>query len=172
MATAPPPDPGERWVVIGEFGAPYGIKGWIRVRAYTRSPEGIGDYPRWWIGSNRREVVVEQVARSGRSVVAKLAGCDGPEAAAALCGLEIAVPRAALQAPAEGEYYWVDLVGLRVENLEGVGLGRVTGVIETGAHAVLQVAAERERLIPFVAAVVREVDLAGGRIRVEWGADY
>jgi 16S rRNA processing protein RimM len=166
------PDPGERWVVIGEFGAPFGIKGWVRVRTYTRSPEAIGSYPTWWVGKDRREAAVEQVARSGRGVVAKLAGCDDPESTAALRGQEIAVPREALAAPGSDEYYWIDLIGLRVENLEGVELGQVTGVIETGANAVLQVAAERERLIPFVAAVIREVDLGGGRIRVDWGADY
>lgn len=169
----PRPDPDGPWVVLGEFGAPVGIKGWVRVRTFTRSPEAIGEYSTWWIGSDKqRAVAVEAVAERGKGVVAKLEGCDDPETAAGLRGQEIAVPRELLAQAGTGEYYWVDLIGLRVVNLEGVDLGRVTGLIETGANEVLRVAAERERLIPFVGPVIREVDLAGGQIRVDWGADY
>lgn len=173
-ARRPDAEDGGSWVVLGEIGAPVGIKGWVRIRPFTRTPEAIGAYPGWWIGrgSERREVRVEEVAGRGRGVIAKLAGCDDPEAARQLRGLEIAVPRAALAAAGEGEYYWVDLIGLRVEGVGGVELGTVTGLIETGANEVLRVAAERERLIPFVEAVVKEVDLAAGVIRVDWEDDY
>ncbi len=160
--------------MLGELGSPVGIKGWIRVRAFTRTPGAIGAYASWWIGppGNRREVEVEAVEERGKGVVAKLAGCDDPEAALHFRGLEIAVPRETLVAPEAGEFYWADLIGLRVENRDGVDLGRVTGLIETGANEVLQVQAERERLIPFVEPVIREVDLAAGVVRVEWEADY
>jgi 16S rRNA processing protein RimM len=145
----------------------------VRVRTFTREPEAIGGYSRWWIGrGTRREARVEAVEERGRSVVAKLVGCDDPETAAGLRGLEIAVPRETLAAAGEDEFYWVDLIGLRVINLNGADLGRVTGLIETGANEVLQVTADRQRLIPFVAAVVQEVDLAGGVIRVDWETDY
>lgn len=161
-------------MVLGELGSPVGIKGWIRVRAYTRTPLAIGAYANWWIGppGQRREVKVEGVAERGKGVVAKLEGCDDPEAALQLRGFEISVPREALAAPDAGEFYWADLIGLRVENRDGVDLGRVTGLIETGANEVLQVRAERERLIPFVEPVIREVDLAAGVVRVDWEADY
>lgn len=170
----PDPEAERRWIVLGELGSPVGIKGWLRVRAYTRTPEGIGAYASWWLGpaGSRREVRVEGVAERGKGVIAKLAGCDDPDAALQLRGLEIAVPRELLETPAAGEFYWVDLLGLRVENQHGVDLGRVSGLIETGANEVLQVQAERERLIPFVEPVVREVDLAAGVIRVDWEADY
>jgi 16S rRNA processing protein RimM len=77
-----------------------------------------------------------------------------------------------LPASAEGEYYWSELIGLEVANREGVALGRVAGLLETGANQVLVVQGERERLIPFVEAVVVLVDVAGGRLTVEWGADF
>jgi len=83
------------------------------------------------------------------------------------------VPRAALPAPAPGEFYWADLVGLEVVNAAGEALGRVQGVFSTGANDVLRVGAGKgERLLPFVAAVVKKVDLAARRIEVDWGLDW
>jgi 16S rRNA processing protein RimM len=89
-----------------------------------------------------------------------------------LRGREVAVPRAELPRNEEGEYYWTDLEGLRVGNLQGEALGVVTGLLETGASQVLVVQSERERLIPFVSAVVKSVDLARGELVVDWGADF
>lgn len=111
------------------------------------------------------------------TVVAQLAGVDSREAALALKGSEIAVPRAALPAASANEIYWADLVGLDVVNREGVALGRVVGVTEHGAHPLLRVAppegaAGAERLIPYVPAHVDRVDLAARRIDVDWGVDF
>ena len=115
---------------------------------------------------------MEECAVHGRVVVAKLAGCDVREAAAALKGWDVAVPRSALPAPGEGEYYWSDLLGLRVTNVQKEELGRVATLLETGANHVLVVEGDRERLIPFVSAVVVSVDLARGELVVDWGADF
>jgi len=83
------------------------------------------------------------------------------------------VPRSALPAAGEDEYYWSDLEGLRVETLEGVDLGTVDHLIETGANDVLIVRGDRERLIPFLRpSVVREIDLVAARIRVAWDPDF
>jgi 16S rRNA processing protein RimM len=108
----------------------------------------------------------------GRAVVARLEGCADRDAAAALRGRTVAVPRAALPGTKSGEYYWADLIGLAVVNESAQALGRITGILQTGANDVLVVAGERERLIPFIAEVIREVDLGAGVMRVEWGADY
>ncbi|MDP3686464.1 MAG: ribosome maturation factor RimM, partial [Sulfurimicrobium sp.] len=89
-----------------------------------------------------------------------------------LRGCEIAVPRDALPEPAENEYYWSDLIGLCVFNTEQQDLGKVSGLLETGANDVLVVQGDRERLIPFVPQVIQEVDLSAGTIRVEWGLDW
>jgi 16S rRNA processing protein RimM len=82
------------------------------------------------------------------------------------------VPKKSLPPAAANEYYWADLIGLKVVNTEQQELGHVTGLLETGANDVLVVQGERERLIPFVAQVALEVDLAAGTIRVDWGLDY
>ncbi|MCU0964619.1 MAG: ribosome maturation factor RimM, partial [Burkholderiaceae bacterium] len=84
------------------------------------------------------------------------------------------VPRSSFPTVASDEFYWVDLIGTQVFNRDGVRLGEVTGLIDNGAHGVLQVrdGEAPERLIPFVAAFIDQVDLPGGRILVDWGLDY
>ena len=159
---------------MGRISAPFGVKGWVRIRPNTAAPRNLLSYPTWWVGNDDswREATVAEAKVQDRAVVARLEGCGDRDAAAALRGLSVAVPRAALPAARDGEYYWADLIGLKVVNAAGQELGRVTGVLPTGANDVLVVAGERERLIPFIADVIREVDPAGGVVRVEWGADY
>jgi 16S rRNA processing protein RimM len=160
---------------MGHVGVPFGIRGWIKVHAYTESGDGLLDYPVWWLGRNGqwREFKVLDGAQHPKSLVARLAGCDDREAAALLRGSEIAVPREYLPQTDDGEYYWADLIGLGVENIQHQPLGQVTGLLETGANDVLVVRqGEHERLIPFVDQVVLEVDIDAGKIRVDWGLDW
>ena len=106
-------------------------------------------------------------------LLAKLDGIETREQAQALKGTAICVPRAALPEPAEGIYYWADLVGLEVVNAQGLVLGVVKGMISSGAQDVMELAgAQGTRLLPWVGAVVKRVDLEAGRIEVEWGADW
>ena len=102
-------------VVMGRVVAPFAVKGWIRVQPFTQLPANLLDYPVWWLGreGNWTSRALEEGAVHGKSVVAKLAGCDEREAAAALQGLEVAVPRSQLPQSEPGEYYWSDLLGLR-----------------------------------------------------------
>jgi len=97
---------------------------------------------------------------------------DERDAAYALRGQEISVARCELPPPDENEYYWSDLIGLTAVNREGMILGQVDSLMESGAHDVLVIKGKREHLIPFVAAIVGKVDLAGGTIEVDWGEDY
>ena len=152
----------------------FGVKGWIKLQVYTERVDGLLDFPVWWLGRDGswEPAELESGSAHGASLVAKLKGVDDRERAAALRGLEVAVPRAALPPSEEGEYYWADLQGLRVRNLEEQALGTVTGLVETGANQVLVVQGERERLIPFVSAVVKSGDLARGELVVDWGADF
>ena len=176
--------PPERLVEMGRISAPFGIKGWIRVQSYTSAASGLTNYPRWWLGNadNWREVEVEHSQAQGADVVAKLTGCNDRDVAASFKGQQVAIQRDAFPPAEQGEYYWADLVGLRVKNSEGLDFGVVTSLIETGANDVMvvqqsavdgeKVAEERERLIPFIADAVKRVDIAAGVIEVEWGADY
>jgi len=159
---------------MGRIVAPYGIRGWVRVQPFTHRPQGLLDYPEWQVGSegNWQPRTVETAKLHGGAVTAKLRGTDDRDLAAALRGMQVAVSRDDFPEPASGEYYWADLVGLEVVTEAGAVLGRVIEVFETGANDVLVVGGERERLLPFIEPVVRQVDVAGGRIVVDWGADY
>lgn len=159
---------------MGRVSAPLGVKGWIRIHPFTAAAGNLLSYSTWWLGQGA-EWHEHRVARAevrGTSVVAKVEGCDDREAAARLRGQHIAVRRDELPQPGPNEFYWTDLIGLAVVNSAAQNLGRVVRVIGTGANDVLVVEGERERLIPFIADVIRKVDPVAGVIRVEWGADY
>ncbi len=159
---------------MGRIAAPFGVKGWVKVQPDTAAAQSLLAYKTWWVesASGWREIAVAEAKVQGRDLVARFEGCEDRDAAVALRGKSVAVPRDALPRAGDGEYYWVDLIGLTVVNAEARDFGRVTGILQTGANDVLVVAGERERLIPFLAEVVREVDLASGVMRVEWSADY
>lgn len=165
--------PGD-WVVMGRIAAPFGVKGWVKVQPYSEDPDALLDFESWRVGRGEQQAnyTIEAVQDHGAALVAKLVGVDDRDAAFALRGLEVSVPRSALPPPGEDEYYWSDLIGLSAVNREGVELGKVTALMETGAHDVLVITGAREHLVPFVAAYVGKVDLAGGTIEVDWGEDY
>jgi len=160
---------------MGRITAPFGIKGWVKVQPLTALAKNLLDYPRWWVerGAGWQEFeVVEARVQSPTAVAARLAGIEERDAAAGLRGADVAVPRSQLPPARRDEYYWADLLGLRVVNGEGRDLGSIEQILQTGANDVLVVRGERERLIPFIADVIREVDAAAGTMRVEWSADY
>lgn len=163
---------------MGRVAAPYAVQGWIKIQPFTEHLDSLMDYGSWWLGHGEgrkagwREFRLVEGKVHGQTLLARLEGVHDRTAAEALQGLEVAVDRAEFPEAGGDEYYWDDLVGAVVVNTEGVQLGKVEGLLETGAHDVLRVVGERERLIPFVGAYVREVDQAGKRILVEWGADW
>jgi 16S rRNA processing protein RimM len=159
---------------MGRIIGPFGIQGWIKVQPFTGAPENLLAYASWWVGNAAgwQEHRVQSAKVQSGSVVAKLPGCEDRDAAGLFRGREVAVPRELLPATADNEFYWADLIGLSVVNMQGEDLGVVSQVVETGANDVLVVQGGRERLIPFTEQVVTRVDLAGRVIRVDWGSDY
>jgi 16S rRNA processing protein RimM len=159
---------------MGRVAAPYAVRGWIKVQTFTQHLDSLLDYPVWHLGKAGKwqAHTVLEARVHGSSVIAQLEGIDDRNAAEAATGMEIAVEREELPPAEENEFYWDDLVGLTVVNTQGETLGKVTGLLETGAHDVLKVSGEKERLIPFVQAIAREVDLEAGRIVVDWGSDW
>jgi len=157
-------------VVIGRLGSAYGVAGALHVTSFTDPPDNIQRYRPWLLGRGEgfQEVKVAGVRAHGQGYTARIAGVDDREQAQALAGTLIAVPRASLPALSEDEYYWRDLVGLRVVDRSGRDFGRVVQLIDTGAHDVLAIDGERETLIPFTAQFVLKVDLDGGSILVDW----
>ena len=168
---------GPQRVVLGRIAGPHGVRGWLKVRSETEPPENILRYTPWQVGRDghwSRIGVVEGRVTQGRSVIVKLEGCCDRDAASGYRGCEVAVERTQLPDPEEGEFYWTDLVGLRVETVAGVGLGEVARMLETGANDVMVVrgTVERERLIPFLPGdVVRSVDIGNGLVVVDWHPD-
>lgn len=181
-------------VVMGRVVAPYGVFGWLKVLPDTEVIDGLFDYDTWWLGKGDewREMVVETAKVHNDVIVVKLQGINDRDAAFACKGKQIAVPRAQLPQPEENEYYWSDLIGLHVKNVQGVELGVIDDVLETGANDVLVVksipveteAADKtkadkatkekpqERLLPFIATVVLEVDLEAKTMLVDWDPDF
>jgi 16S rRNA processing protein RimM len=161
-------------VVVGCFGAPHGINGWLKVNSFTQPPSNILNYRPWLIQVQGKwqPLTLQIIEQRGRNILVKPFDCDDPEAARRYTNLEIAVTRDQFPSLPPGEYYWRDLVGLRVINQEGILLGRVDSLLATGANDVLVVKGERERLIPYLKHVILEVDTAVGVIQVDWDAMF
>jgi 16S rRNA processing protein RimM len=183
-------------VEVGRVLDAWGIKGWIKVQSFGEDPQALLSARRWFVkppeeGVLKRpgalsyppHIVVSEAREHGGMIVAQVPGVDTRNAAEALRGARLFVGRVHFPKPRANEYYWIDLIGLAVVNRDGVPMGTVIGLIDTGPHSVLrlarppaEVAAEpadgAERLIPFVAAYIDDVSLAERRITVDWGLDY
>jgi 16S rRNA processing protein RimM len=159
---------------MGRIAAPFGIKGWVKVQPFSEDPGTLMDFESWRVGRGEQQTLygVEAVQDHGKALVAKLVGIDDRDAAFALRGQEISVAKRDLPPPEENEFYWSDLIGLKVINRQGIELGKVDSLMESGTNDLLVVKGTREYLIPFIAAFVGKVDLAGGTIEVDWGEDY
>ena len=168
---------------MGRIVAPYGVKGWLKVVPSTAERETLLSHKEWWLRprgerSEWRRCSLEEGRPHGSALIVRVTGLADREAAAMYSGGDIGIARSALPAAAENEVYWSDLVGLAVWNRQGERLGTVAAVQDFGAHPVLRVESEQMRdegppmLIPFVEAYVHAVDLASGRIEVDWQKDY
>ena len=166
-----------RRVPMGRIVGLYGVQGWLKIESWAEPRMRIFDYQPWLLGAapgGETKVSGVKGRTQGKGIVAQLPDVVDREQAAALIGTDIYVTREQLPAPAEGEYYWVDLEGLEVVTTEGVALGRVTHLFATGANDVVVARdGERERLIPFIqGSYVRSVDLSAGRMVVDWDPEF
>lgn len=160
---------------MGRISGVYGVRGWVRVFSYTDPRENIIRYQPWYLKKNGDWVQkhLAEGRQQGKGVVARLSECDDRDLAYELMGSEIGIRRDQLSATLPGEYYWAELQGMKVVTLEGEDLGTVDHLLETGAHDVLVVQGDRERLIPFVMKqVVTEVDRERRQISVDWDKDF
>lgn len=167
-------------IVLGRIVAPFGVKGWVKVHPFGDDPLSWREMPQWWLAENGdapesawQPIRLAGFREHGAGLIASFEGVTDRTAAEALQGRFVGAPREALPATDEDEYYWADLVGMAVVNDAGDALGKVEALMSTGAHDVLQVRdGDEERLIPFVAAYVLDVDLAARVIRVDWQKDW
>jgi 16S rRNA processing protein RimM len=165
----------DEMIIIGRVSGLFGVRGWVKIFSHTSPREGVLSYKTWYLkqAGEWQKHELSGGRAQGKGVVAHIKGCDDRDRAAALIGTDIAITREQLPKLEPGEYYWTDLEGLRVENTQGVDLGVVSHLFETGANDVLVVKGDRERLIPFTKGeAVLEVDLNSGRILVDWDPDF
>lgn len=169
-------------VLVGHVTGAYGIHGWVRIRPYSADADALLHAKTWWLDKpGLHDVDMMQAKIHGEDVVARLMGVADRNAAEALKGATVQIRRSDFPPLADDEFYWVDLIGLAVENLQGESLGTVIDLMDNGAHPILRVAASavpdsekkpQEWLIPFVDQFVKTVDQAAKKITVDWGLDY
>jgi 16S rRNA processing protein RimM len=178
-------------VEVGRIADAWGVKGWFKVLPHSASPEALFASRRWYLQPSERgvntfngtvQLSIKESKAHSNSVVAAAHEIVDRGAAESLRGARIFVARSSFPAAGKDEYYWVDLIGLSVVNREGVALGVVKELLSAGPQTVLLlkysetdeagVSKSLERLIPFVAAYVDDVDLKAHRITVDWQADY
>lgn len=177
-------------VIVGRITGVYGIQGWLKIFSYTDPMEAIVDYNPWYIRAENRKnapwvkVKLKAGKRHAKTVIAKLEGCNDCDTAMTYIGNEISIKLEQLEElKGKDEYYWRDLLGLRVINQQGIELGRVKSLMETGANDVLVVTPEneaadtekkqKEHLIPWTMHnAIIAVDIEQGVIEVDWDADF
>jgi 16S rRNA processing protein RimM len=173
-------------VEVGRIADAWGVKGWFKVLPHSASPEALFSSKRWYLLPSEKGAKafsgtvllrVREAKEHSNTIVASAQDVDDRSAAETLKGARIFVSRSSFPTASPDEYYWVDLIGLEVVNREGIALGQVRDLLATGPQTVLvieylQDGKPAERMVPFVAAFIDDVDLTGKRITVDWQADY
>ena len=165
----------QRSVCVGKISGLFGVKGWVKVFSYTNPRENILNYSPWQLikGNESKEIHPVDGKRHGETVIARFDQINSREDAAGLCGWDININYSQLPETEENEFYWADLIGLRVETIDGVPLGVVDHLLETGANDVLVLAGDRERLIPFLQGqTIMDIDLDKGIMIVDWDPEF
>lgn len=165
----------QNWVAMGYIKGAFGVKGWLKIQPSTEYTDSLLDYPQWRLskGKDVQMVEIEAGKAAGDELQVKFSHVNDRDAAALLRGYTIEVPRESFAETEEDEFYWADLVGMKVFNREQICLGEVVKLMETGAHDVLIIRGEHgEKLIPFVNQYIDDVNQAERTIIVDWGLDY
>jgi len=161
-------------ILIGRIVGHHGLKGWVKIESFTRPREQIREYQVIMVAmhGNWKPVRIEECKTQGRNLLARLEGYESREEATPVIGADIAIDYDQLTELSEGEFYWIDLIGVPVVNLQGLEFGRINSIIETGANDVIVVQyGHAEILIPWIPDVVRDVRLEEGLIVVDWQKD-
>ena len=197
-------------VELGKVVGVWGVKGWIKLHSFTRNRADIAQYKTWWLQAANLKRTAGEISKAaesqfipvkvlscreqGKGVVAQLEGVNDPDQAIALNGHSIWVKQADLPALPTGQFYWQQLIGLRVSNTMSQDLGTIESVLETGANDVLvikaaesdllaegshiqaaegsQVAQVAEILVPYADEIIQEIDIEQGTMIVDWDPSY
>lgn len=171
-------DTSEEFIPVGKISGAFGVKGWVKVFSFTDPRKNILSYSPLYI-SRKGEWIEMKVSGGrvqGKGIVMGLVDITDPDQVLPLIGSELAITKKQLKPTAKDEFYWSELIGLTVVNMQDELLGQVENLFETGANDVLLVQDKEhkvERLIPFVMGeIVELVDLDNRTIRVDWELDY
>jgi 16S rRNA processing protein RimM len=159
-------------IEIGVVGAPYGVRGWVKLRSFTEPPDRLLTHRRLQLGVRGvwKAYRIESTGRSGGQLTAKFVGVNDRDEAGVLRGASIGVPREELPERAAKDFYRADLIGCTALNLEGIELGVVQHFVETPAQVLMVVRGLREYWVPAVPLHLKRVDLAARRVIVDWEA--
>ena len=163
------------WIVIGRFGRPHGIKGFVTVHSFTEPRDNILRYTDWHVFLNNtwQPVKLLCVEVHNKAIVAQVDGYPERESVALLTNAEIAMQKDQLAVLEPGEYYWHQLIGMKVINLKGEHFGEVIEVMPTGANDVLVVMGERKYLIPYLPdQFIKDINDSLRVITVDWDMDF
>jgi len=157
-------------IEVGIVGAPFGVRGWVKLRSYTEPPDRLLEHRslQLRVGGAWRAYRIEASGRSGGQLTVKLDGVRDRDEAQALRGAAVGVPRSELPPRDAKDFYRADLIGCEVVNLAGVRLGVVAHFVEQPAHALMVVRGEQEYWVPAVPRHLRRVDLQARRVVVDW----
>ncbi len=158
------------YVVVGKLGSTHGIQGWLKLYSFTEPVTNIVAYNPWYLEETIgwKLIKPEATREYTKGMTVKFTGYDNPEQARLLTGKKIAVLRSQLPPLKKGDFYWSDLEGLTVMNVDGSILGKVIYLLETGSNDVLVVKGNKEYAIPYLADVITSIDLANQVIHVNW----
>ncbi len=167
-------------VVVGKIGAPYGVRGWVKIHSFTEPLDNLFTYPLLLEAprQNWRAAVIEEYKMHGDGFVAKLSGVDDRDQAALITNLQLAIKREDLPELETDQYYFNDLLGLQVYNQANIELGQVVDFFATGANDVMVVRRTvgdktKEYLIPFVLDMyITSIDLPNKKMQVDWDAEF
>jgi 16S rRNA processing protein RimM len=163
-------------VAVGRFGSPHGVLGELKVISFTNPTENILNYLPWFIFKQGQKVVIETIhgRKHGQNLVVRLDQSNNRDIAKTYTNLEIYIDRAQLPPPSEDEFYWIDLMGLKVLNKNQQALGVVDNILATGANEVLVVKGldGRDHYIPYIDGVIIKVDLNDQVLLVDWDITF
>jgi len=166
----------ERRILLGRVTGAFGIRGELKLESWTEPRLAIFNYQPWILrtpAGQESEISGVRGREASKTLVATFPGVDDRNVVEAMRGTEIYIARSALPPPKPDEYYWVDLEGLDVQTVDGVKLGRVSHLFDTGANDVLVVRGDRERMLPFVLDdVVKSIDFDANLIVVDWDPEF
>jgi 16S rRNA processing protein RimM len=157
-------------IELGVVGAPFGVRGWVKLRSFTDPPDRLLQHRsvQLGLGGVWTAYRIEASGRSGGQLTAKLSGIEDRDQAQALRGAQVCVPRSELPQRDDKDFYRADLIGCEVVNLAGVRLGTVQHFVETPAQVLMVVRGEQEYWVPAVPQHLRRVDLLARQVVVDW----